>query len=123
MAKKPVARFYYQGSHTHPVRRTVLIIEERADMIIGYELREGSTVRTIKEAMKVVKSYRKDRIPNWGDYSRLRMTSKTILKNPQETTLERSPSCPSSETGSDSTRVHRQWRRPGVEPGLRRFRR
>lgn len=91
VSKKPVARFYYQGSHTHPVRRTVLVIEERAEMIIGYELREGSTVRTMKEAMKVVKSYRKDRIPNWGDYSRLRMTNKTILKNPEETTLERFP--------------------------------
>lgn len=90
MGKKPVARFYYQGSHTHPVRRTILVIEETSDKLVGYELREGTTVRDIPEALKVVKSYRKDRIPKWGDYSRLRMTSKTVLKDPEASTLERS---------------------------------
>jgi len=91
VTKKPVARFYYQGKHSHPVRRTVLVIEDREDMIVGYEIRVGSTVRTVTEALDSVKSYRKDRIAKWGDYSRLRMSSKTFMKNPNETTLERLP--------------------------------
>jgi hypothetical protein len=91
VAKKPVARFYYQGTHTHPVRRTVLIIEEKPNLIVGYEFREGQTVRTLAEALNNVKSYRKDRIAKWGDYKRLRMTTKTFLKSPEDSTLERFP--------------------------------
>lgn len=89
--KKPVARFYYKGKHSHPVRRTVLVIEDREDMIIGYEIRVGNTVRSVSEARDSVKSFRKDRIAKWGDYSRLRMSSKTFMKDPNETTLERLP--------------------------------
>ncbi len=91
VSSKPVARFYYKGNHTHPVRRTVLIIEDREDMIVGYEVREGSTVRTVPECLETIKSYRKDRIAKWGDYSRLRMSSKTFLKDPDASTLEREP--------------------------------
>jgi hypothetical protein len=89
VAKKPVARFYYQGKHSHPVRRTILMIEETADHICGYEVREGDTVRTGPEAMNHIKTYRKDRIAKWGDYSRLRMSNKTFLKDPKKSTLER----------------------------------
>lgn len=89
VARKPVARFYYKGAHTHPVRRTILITEETPDMIVGYELREGSLTRTLSQAMKTIKSYSKDKIANWGDYSRLRMTAKNIFKSPKESTLER----------------------------------
>lgn len=92
VSKNPVARFYYQGDHTHPVRRTVLVIDDRNGVLTGYELREGSTVRTAAKALKTIKSYRKDRIARWGDYSRLMQSSKTFLKNPQATTLERLPS-------------------------------
>lgn len=60
-------------------------------MIVGYEFREGSTVRTMEEALHCVKSYRKDKIAKWGDYSRLRQTSATFLKDPEKTTLERFP--------------------------------
>lgn len=91
VSKKPVARFYYRGKHTHPVRRTILVIEDRDEMIVGYEVREGGTVRTVPEALQCVKSYRKDRIAKWGDYSRLRMSAKTFLKDPGATTLEREP--------------------------------
>jgi len=41
----PAARFYYKGSHSHPVRRTVLVTEIGRNVIRGYELREGSDVR------------------------------------------------------------------------------
>lgn len=90
VGKLPVARFFYKGSHTHPVRRTVLIIEETPTMLRGYEVREGRAVRDVQEAMTHIKSYRKDRIAKWGDYKRLRMSPKTFLKKPEETTLERS---------------------------------
>lgn len=88
---KPLARFYFQGDHSHPVRREVLIINEDAHTITGYEIREGNKIRTLRQAIHKVKVYRKDKIACWGDYSRLRMTSKTIFKNPQESTLERFP--------------------------------
>lgn len=87
--KKPVARFYYQGKHSHPVRRTVLVIEETENTITGYEFRCGNEVRTREQALECIKTFRKDRIPKWGDYSRLRMSSRTFLKDPQKSTLER----------------------------------
>ena len=89
--KKPVARFYYKGKHSHPVRRTVLVIEDRENMIVGYEIREGDTVRSVLDAQNSIKSYRKDRIAKWGDYSRLRMSHKTFMKDPNASTLERQP--------------------------------
>lgn len=91
VSKKPVAKFFYQGSHSHPIRRTVLVIEDTPTKIIGYEFRCGNDVLSISRALeeKSVKTYRKDRISKWGDYSRLRMTSRTFLKDPDKTTLER----------------------------------
>jgi len=85
VSQKPVARFYYKGGHSHPVRRTILIKEDRGD-----ELREGNVVRSMTEAMDKVKFYFKDEIAKWGDYKNLMMTSKTCTKNPKSTTLERS---------------------------------
>ena len=56
----PVARFWYQGTHSHPVRRTILVVESDRKLIRGYELREGNTVRSLKDAP--IKSYRRDKI-------------------------------------------------------------
>lgn len=68
---KPLARFFYRGtSHSHPVRRSVLIISTNKNHITGYEVREGEIVRDLENAP--VKTFRKDRIPNYGDYWRLR---------------------------------------------------
>ena len=89
--RKPVARFYYQGTHSHPVRRTVVIIEETPTALTGYEFRCGNETRTVNEALSEVKTYRKDRIAKWGDYSRLQQSSKTFMKDPNRTTLERFP--------------------------------
>ena len=89
--KKPVARFYYQGNHSHPVRRTGLIIEETKSSLTCYMLRDGSVRRTPQEALNHIKTFTKSKIARWGDYSRLRMSSKTIFKNPRRTTLERYP--------------------------------
>lgn len=89
VAKKPVARFFYKGHHSHPIRRTVAIIAETTGLIIGYEFREGSKVRSVEEALDKIKSYRKDKIAKWGDYQRLRMSTRTFLKSPDLSTLER----------------------------------
>jgi hypothetical protein len=57
---QPVARFYYQGSHSHPVRRTILVIESTPTLLTGYELREGSVVREFRNAP--IKSFRRESI-------------------------------------------------------------
>lgn len=69
VSKKPVAKFFYRGTHTHPVRRTVLIVEDSKDTFTGYELREGKQVRTGAKAP--IKSYSKNDIAKGGDYCRL----------------------------------------------------
>lgn len=91
VGRKPLAKFYYQGSHSHPIRRTVLIINETSTYITGYEFREGTTTRSPQEALHHIKTYRQSNIVCWGDYSRLLMTRKTIFKQPNKTTLERFP--------------------------------
>jgi hypothetical protein len=85
----PVAKFYYQGTHSHPVRRTVLVIENTRDKIVGYELREGKTVRSLRELSKTIKTYNKDKIAKYGDYCRLTMSSKNQKKKANQSTLER----------------------------------
>lgn len=83
----PVARFYYKGSHSHPVRRTVVVVDETPTLLTGYELREGKNVRSYGEAK--IRSYRKDRIANFGDYTRLKQSRSNYARNNTETTLER----------------------------------
>lgn len=85
VSQRPAAKFYYQGSHSHPVRRTVLVIENRPNVIVGYELREGNETRTGAKAP--IKSYRKSEIARYGDYSRIR-TPKN--KRRTQSTLARS---------------------------------
>lgn len=88
LKKSPVAKFYYQGkSHTHPVRRTVLLIEEHPEHFTGLELREGRILRDAKEAP--VKTYRRNRIARFGDYCRLRMNRRDYSKKSTESTLRR----------------------------------
>lgn len=57
---QPVAVFYYKGTHSSPVKRTVLITESNRNMIKGVELREGNTLRDVDEAP--IKSYRLDKV-------------------------------------------------------------
>lgn len=84
----PVARFYYKGqSHSHPVRRTVLIVDDLPDLIVGYEVREGNEVRNVKEAP--IKSFRKDKIAKYGDRVRLRSSKNTKTKKVTDSTLQR----------------------------------
>lgn len=80
----PVARFWYKGSHTHPVRRTVLVIESTKDSITGYELREGNTVRIGAKAP--IKTYNRDKIARGES---LRSDSPIRKLKPKQSTLVR----------------------------------
>ena len=85
----PVFRFFYQGaSHTHPVRRVVAVFKENNTTFTGYELREGSDVRTQNPP---IKSFRKDRVATINQIDKRRTLRKTTPKRKQgETTLSRS---------------------------------
>jgi hypothetical protein len=82
---KPVAKFYYKGSHSHPVKRTVLITETNDEYIKGHELREGQTVRAADAAP--VKTFRLDQI---ATTNKLRNDSPLRTKKKANSTLERS---------------------------------
>lgn len=82
----PVARFFYKGSHTHPVRRTILVIESNRDFIQGYELREGTTVRTAEKAP--VKTYLRSKIARGMS---LRANNPIRKSSPNKSTLVRRP--------------------------------
>ena len=90
----PVARFWYKGNHTHPVRRTVLITEQNDTSFTGYELREGNTVRTANRAP--VKTYIKDKIANT---SSLRLDNPLRKTKRTKSTLVRKPLFDIIETG------------------------
>ena len=86
----PVARFFYQGKHTHPVRRTVLIVENNGKTFTGYELREGTTVRTTLDKAPV-KSFRKDRIAEIRQIDgRRKLRRETPQRKQAQTTFARS---------------------------------
>jgi hypothetical protein len=87
LAAQPLARFYYQGNHSHPVRRTVLLSRETDTYFVGYELRVGRIVRSLSDAP--IKTYRKADIARYSDYSRLRMSRRTRRKRATDTTLVR----------------------------------
>lgn len=85
----PVARFFYQGRrHTHPVRRTVLLIESTQSYIRGYEMREGTRTRSYKTAP--IRTYRRDKIANIDQIDlRRTLRAKTPLNELGKTTLRR----------------------------------
>ena len=75
----PVARFYYKGNHSHPVRRTVLVINSDSKFIKGYEVREGTTVRIGNDLP--VKTYKRSNIAR---------TKQLRKDNPARTTQNKS---------------------------------
>jgi hypothetical protein len=86
---RPVAKFFYEGtSHTHPVRRTVVLIESKPSYFRGFELREGSTIRTPGKAP--IKSYTKKNIARISDIDKRRvLRTNTPKKEQYKTTLTR----------------------------------
>jgi len=84
----PVARFYYKGNHSHPIRRTVLVVEQTSKIIKGYELRSGSKV--LKAENAPIRSFSRENIATYGE---LRMDNKSRSKRQNRnanTTLTRS---------------------------------
>lgn len=89
LAANPAAKFFYRGTHEHPVRRTVLLTEETDTHLRGYELRSGRNTISLKEAKRrgVIRTYRKSAIAKMGDYCRLR--ERKDYSCPQQSTLRR----------------------------------
>lgn len=84
----PVAKFYYKGSHSHPIQRTVLITESTEDLIVGYEVRAGLVVRQPNAAP--IKSYLRRKIAK-AHSVRAEARDKAIIlsKGPKKSTLKR----------------------------------
>lgn len=86
--KLPVAKFYYKGSHSHPVRRTVLVTESNDKLIIGYEVRAG--LETYSPSKAKIKSYSRRKIAKLKQLRASRKRDKSIVENgPEKTTLKR----------------------------------
>lgn len=87
----PIWRFYYQGGHSHPVRRTVAVIEVGEDRVTGYELRHGNEVRGRLDECPV-KSYNLSKIAKIGQLDARRpLRRDTKSKNATKSTLSRDP--------------------------------
>jgi hypothetical protein len=82
----PVAKFWYKGSHTHPVRRTVVLVEATKDYLKGFELREGKTVRALSRSP--IKTYVRGKI---AKAKSLRTNNPLRILDPERTTLVRRP--------------------------------
>jgi len=57
---RPVAMFRYKGTHSKPVRRTVVLTEITPKCLTGYEIREGNITRSIDD--EVIKSFNRDEV-------------------------------------------------------------
>lgn len=86
LTNMPVAKFWYKGSHTHPVRRTVVLIEANKDFLKGFELREGKTVRSLSRSP--IKTYDRTRI---AKAKSLRTNNPLRKLDPERSTLIRRP--------------------------------
>ena len=67
LRNKPVAKFRYKGTHSKPVRRTVLLTALERNVITGYEIREGNEVRNPEEC--AIKSFSRDSIQSLKRFS------------------------------------------------------
>jgi len=86
--KYPVAKFYYKGNHSHPVRRTVLVTTSNDKFIIGYEIRVGSEVYLPAKAK--IKSYSRAKIAKIKQLRASMKRDRVISqKGPNSSTLER----------------------------------
>lgn len=94
VADLPVARFWYKGNHSHPVRRTILVTTQDKDSITGYELREGSKVRPAKYAP--VKTFMRSKIAHTKN---LRPSNPLRNTSQKKSTLVRKPLIDLIESG------------------------
>lgn len=85
-----LAKFWYQGqSHTHPVRREVILTGNSRTHLVGYEVRVGRDTTPVDVAP--IKSYRKDKIARYGQFCRIRESKKNQDKDMTASTLVRRP--------------------------------
>jgi hypothetical protein len=85
----PVATFYYRGSHSHPVLRQVVVVENNKKQLTGYEIREGNIVRDIDDA--TVKTYLRSKIATRGQCRKESLVRNAAKKTQlAESTLTRS---------------------------------
>lgn len=94
VANMPVAKFWYKGSHTHPVRRTVVLVEATKDYLKGFELREGKTTRSM--ARSPIKTYDRGLI---AKAKNLRIDNPLRKLDPERSTLVRRPMSELSNSG------------------------
>jgi hypothetical protein len=83
----PVADFYYKGSHSHPIRRRVLVTDSTRTHLTGFELREGNTTRDVDEAP--IKTFLKEKIATRGECRTDSNARKVGKKRLAESTLIR----------------------------------
>jgi hypothetical protein len=83
----PFAKFYYAGSHSHPVRREILVFETSRNYITGYELREGNITRDVDNAP--IKTYTRTKIATRKQCRSDSVMRKVGTKRLNETTLVR----------------------------------
>lgn len=84
----PVAWFFYKGSHSHPVRRTVLVTEATKEYILGFEIREGSTVRSPDEAP--IKRYNRTEVARARQLDKRRLFRRQAIDKNSTTLLRTS---------------------------------
>lgn len=87
LKRRPVAKFYYKGHHSHPVRRTVLLVRNTSTYLFGFEIRAGNETFSLKTAS--IKRYNKSKIAKVGDYCRIKEKKKYQDTSATQTTLER----------------------------------
>ena len=92
----PVAKFYYKGTHSHPVRRTVLIFESDRNYITGYELREGHTTRDVDNAP--IKTYSRSKIATRKDCRNDSVVRRVGKRRLNESTLVRTSLTTTTDT-------------------------
>ena len=86
----PVVDFYYPGHHSHPVRRTCLLIKGQQHPLYfkAYELREGAVTRSYAKAP--IKTYRRSRVSKIGQLDKRRVMRRDAATDElNNTTLRR----------------------------------
>jgi len=66
----PVWKFYYKGTHSKPIRTTIAVVTNNANVVTGYVLRRGNEVCSRLQDAKI-QSFKKSGIARIGQVSRL----------------------------------------------------
>jgi hypothetical protein len=75
----PVWRFYYKGSHSKPIRTTIAVVKNTANVVTGYVLRRGNDVCTKLQDANI-QSFKKSEIACLGQVCSESKNSKKASK-------------------------------------------